>query len=389
MLWRKKKSADMPPPDSALLEKALLEKETEASGPDPSQKALDAVTVLVRLYGKHAFDTDMADASAIEARCDEWATRISLGAPRPKPDHGSDEGAELAARARSALASAGFRDWAGLIAFIRDQRRAESEYVVRSMGGFRDAILCFAGCLGKTIAAEQKSDARLDERIGTLRRAIDTRDATSIVNEAERVVDAVREAMGARRQREVEEIRLLGEHVRELREELSLARKQAEIDALTQLSNRAAFDAQLSSLVSLGVLLGASPWLMIVDLDHFKAINDNYGHPAGDEVLRQVSHALSRTFLRKQDVVCRYGGEEFAVLLLDTTREQMTALAERLLDAVRQLTVRHGPHEMKVTLSAGLAALRPGEAASSWLGRADAAMYRAKHEGRDDYRIEP
>ena len=388
MLWRKKKSGDVPAPDSTL-----VETRAGSDAPEPSQKALDAVTVLVRLYGKHAFDTDMADASSIEARCDEWATRISLGAPRPRPletEQDAEEAAALeSAKARSALASAGFRDWPGLIAFIRDQRRTESEYVVRSLGGFRDAILCFAGCLGKTIAAEQKSDARLDERIGTLRRAIDTRDATRVVSEAERVVDAVREAMQARRQREIEEIRLLGEHVRELREELSLARKQAEIDALTQLSNRAAFDTQLMHLVSLGVLLGQSPWLMIVDLDHFKAINDNYGHPAGDEVLRQVSHCLSRTFLRKQDVVSRYGGEEFAVLLLDTTPEQMTALAERLLECVRELTVRHAAHEMKITLSAGLAALRPGESASSWLGRADAALYRAKHEGRDDYRIEP
>jgi diguanylate cyclase len=385
MLWRKKKSADIPPPDSTLIE-------TNPAAPvsDASQKALDAVTVLVRLYGKHAFDTDMAEASAIEARCDEWATRISLGAPRPRPEPAAEGAGELeGAKARKALASAGFRDWAGLIAFIRDQRRAESEYVVRSMGGFRDAILCFAGCLGKTIAAEQRSDAHLDERIGTLRRAIDTRDATRIVNEAERVVDAVREAMQARRQRELEEVRLLGEHMRELREELSLARKQAEIDALTQLSNRAAFDAQLASLASLGVLLGESPWLLILDLDHFKAINDRYGHPVGDEVLRQVSHCLSRTFLRKQDFVCRYGGEEFAVLLFDTTREQMTGLAERLLESVRGLTVRHGAHELKITLSAGLAALRPGEAAASWLARADAAMYRAKHEGRDDYRIEP
>ena len=383
MLWRKKKSADVPPPDSTLTETG------PGPAPDPSQKALDAVTVLVRLYGKHAFDTDMADKSAIEARCDEWATRISLGAPRPRPEDDADDEDLDGERAQRALASAGFRDWPGLIAFIRDQRRAESEYVVRSMGGFRDAILTFAGCLGKTIAAEQKSDARLDERIGTLRRAIDTRDPTRIVNEAERVVDAVREAMQARRQREVEEVRLLGEHVRALREELSVARKQAEIDALTQLSNRAAFDAQLSQLASLGALLGQSPWLMIVDLDHFKAINDNYGHPTGDEVLRQVSHCLSRTFLRKQDFVSRYGGEEFAIIVLDTTREQMTLLAERLLGSVRALDVKHGAHELNVTLSAGLAALRPGESAASWLARADAAMYRAKHEGRDDYRIEP
>jgi diguanylate cyclase (GGDEF)-like protein len=248
--------------------------------------------------------------------------------------------------------------------------------------------MCFASCLGKSIAAERESDAHLDERIGTLRRAIDARDATRIASEAERVVDAVREAIQERRQRELEEVRLLGEHVRDLREELSQARKKAEIDALTQLSNRAAFDEHLVQLASLGVLLGQSPWLAIVDLDHFKAINDNYGHPAGDEVLRQVSHCLSRTFLRKQDFVCRYGGEEFAAVLLDTTVEQMRTLTERLMQGVRDLVVRHGPHEVQLTLSIGLAALRPGETIASWLGRADAALYRAKRDGRDRYVID-
>jgi diguanylate cyclase (GGDEF)-like protein len=385
MLWRRKRS-----PDVATQPSPLVEPDPGEAPREKDEKALDVVTVLVRLYGKHAFDTDMADASAIEARCDEWATRISLGAPRPTRDdaEGASDGREPESTVARGMAGASFRDWPGLISFIRDQRRAESDYVVRSMGGFRDAILCFASCLGKSVAAERESDARLDERIGTLRRAIDTRDATRIVSEAERVVDAVREAMQDRRQREIEEARLLGEHVRDLRDELSRARKKAEIDALTQLSNRAAFDAHLVQLVSLGVLLGPSPWLLIVDLDHFKAINDNYGHPAGDEVLRQVSHCLSRTFLRKQDFVCRYGGEEFAAVLLDTTLEQMRTLTERLMQAVRELVVQHGRHELQVTLSIGLAALRPGETTASWLGRADAALYRAKREGRDRYVID-
>lgn len=382
MLWRKKKSAHVGVEPASTLTASPAE-----PARDLTEKALDAVTILVRLYGKHAFDTDRADASSIEASCDEWATRISLGAPRPATD-GSGHG-ELGARnAVGALAAAGFRDWPGLISFIRDQRRAESEYVVRSMGSFRDAILCFAACLGRAIAAERDSDAKLDERIHVLRRAIDTRDATRIVTEAESVVEAVRGAMQERRQREHEEVRLLGEHVRELRAELSEARKKAEIDALTQLSNRAAFDAHVAHLASLGVLLGPAPWLLLVDLDHFKAVNDNYGHPAGDEVLRQVSNCLSRTFLRKQDFVCRYGGEEFAAVLLDTTSEQMIRLTERLLESVRQLIVKHGPHDVKVTLSVGLAALRPGEAVSSWIARADAALYRAKREGRDSYQLE-
>jgi diguanylate cyclase len=384
MLWRKKRSPDVATPWQTTVEPDPDEVPREKDG-----KALDAVTILVRLYGKHAFDTDMADASAIEARCDEWATRISLGAPRSARDEADPASSEPESTVARAEPGSNFRDWPGLISFIREQRRTESEYVVRSMGGFREAILCFASCLGKSIAAERESDAHLDERIGTLRRAIETRDATRIASEAERVADAVRGAIQERRQRELEEVRLLGEHVRDLREELSQARKKAEIDALTQLSNRAAFDAHLVQLASLGVLLGPSPWLAIVDLDHFKAINDNFGHPAGDEVLRQVSHCLSRTFLRKQDFVCRYGGEEFAAVLLDTTVDQMRTLTERLMQGVRDLVVKHGPHEVQVTPSIGLAALRPGETIASWLGRADAALYRAKREGRDRYVIDP
>jgi diguanylate cyclase len=377
MLWKKKKSSDV------ALESSPSVSGVPEEGPrDGAERALDAVTMLLRLYGKHAFDTDMSDAGATQAQCEEWATRIALGSARARPSaNGTD--AE-----RSERPAAVVRDWPGLLAFMRDQRRSESEYVVRSMDGFRDAILCFASCLGKTLAEERESDAHLEERIGTLRHAIDTRDAARIASEAERVVAAVRSAIDDRRLREDEEVRVLGEHMRDLRMELTEARKKAEIDALTQLSNRAAFDAHLGHLTALGALLGKPPWLMLVDLDHFKAINDTYGHPAGDEVLRQVSHCLSRTFLRKQDFVSRYGGEEFAAVVLDVTQEQMTRFAERVLESVRELSVQHGGSTMKVTLSLGLAALRPGEPVAGWLSRADAALYRAKREGRDRYIIE-
>jgi len=378
MLWKKKKG-----PETAVeTEAGPADAPADEPRRDAADKALDAVTMMVRLYGKHAFDTDMEDASAIQARCDDWATRISLGPPRP----GTRETPSGTGEARGAGA---FRDWPGLIAFMRDHRRAESDYVTRSLDGFRDAVLCFASCMGKAMAEERERDTVLEERIGTLRHAIDKRDSSRIVAEAERMVTAVREAMEDRRRREDEEVRLLGEHVRDLRIELSEARKKAEIDALTQLSNRAAFDSHVLQLVALGALLGKSPWLCLVDLDHFKAINDNYGHPAGDEVLRQVSNCLSRTFLRKQDFVSRYGGEEFAAVLLDTTREQMLKLTQRLMDGVRELVVRHDGREVKVTLSLGLAELHRGESVASWLGRADAALYRAKREGRDRYCIEP
>ncbi len=376
MLWRKKKSPEGASEGSSAGDDAASE---------PSEKALDVVTILVRLYGKHAFDIDTADARAIETRCDEWATRISVGAPRPSRASGNEPRVE--ANKGRPEARGAFRDWPGLISFIRDQRRAESEYVVRSLGDFREAVLCFAECLTKTVSEERATDSRVGEQLDTLSQAISTRDTARICAEAERVVDAVRHSIAERRKREAEQVWALGERMRALREELSDARKKAQIDALTQLSNRAAFDAHLVHLGSLGVLLGEAPWLMLADLDHFKAINDNYGHPTGDEVLRQVSQCLSRTFLRKQDFVCRYGGEEFAAVLLDTTSAQMIMLTERLLASVRGLTVVHGPHEVNVTLSVGLAAFAPGESLTSWLARADAALYCAKREGRDTFRL--
>jgi diguanylate cyclase len=374
MLWRKKISGSRPSEASTA---------NDLGAADPSARALDVVGMLVRLHGEYAFDTDTAEARVTEARCDEWATRISIGASR----NCSVPASGVSDRPAPATGQATLRDWTGLLGFMRDQRRTESEYVVRSLGGFREAVLCFASCLSNTLGEERQSDVALGAQLDTLTDAIAARDAARICAEAERVVGAVRNSMALRRQRETEQALALGERVRELREELCETRKKAEVDALTQLSNRAAFDAHLAHLASMGLLLGDAPWLMLVDLDHFKAINDNFGHPAGDEVLRQVSHCLSRTFLRKQDFVGRYGGEEFAAVLLDTSQAQMVGLAERLLASVRTLVTPHGPHRMQVTLSMGLAAQSPGEGLASWLGRADAALYRAKKQGRDRYEL--
>jgi len=362
MLWNRKGKASS---SGAAPLSAANDPSTESG-----EKSLDVLSTLLRLYGKYAFDTDTAEASETAAECDSWATRIALGSSRADaPQNGSG------------------RDWPGLIGFVQEQRRSESDYVVRSMRSFREAILCFADCLGKTLGEEQKADAVIEARLGTLSKALQTRDPLRICAEAQIVVDTVKSSIDARRQREVAQSLAIGERLKGLREELAEARKKAEVDALTQLSNRAALDAHLANLASLGKLLGEAPCLMLADLDHFKSINDNYGHPAGDEVLRQVSHCLSRTFLRKHDFVSRYGGEEFAAVLIDTTLAQAEMLAKRLVDNVRGLTIALPPHEIHTTISIGLAALRPGEGCASWLGRADAALYRAKRAGRNRHEL--
>ena len=110
--------------------------------------------------------------------------------------------------------------------------------------------------------------------------------------------------------------------------------------------------------------------LLLVDVDHFKAVNDGFGHPAGDEVLKRLTGCLVRTFRRRDDVVARYGGEEFAVILRETVLREGTLLGTRLVETVRALEVEHGTspaNANRITVSVGLAEIRPGESPEQWL----------------------
>lgn len=167
-----------------------------------------------------------------------------------------------------------------------------------------------------------------------------------------------------------------------------LGRHAAE-DALTGLPNRRAMDLQLATLFALDEdQASAAPWsLAVLDLDHFKHINDHFGHAVGDDVLRAVGSLLSHG-LRPPDMVGRMGGEEFLVLLRNTPLEQALPVCERL----RQLIESHdwaalapevGGLKLRVTASLGVCRVMPGEDMRSALERADGAMYRAKQAGRN------
>ena len=121
----------------------------------------------------------------------------------------------------------------------------------------------------------------------------------------------------------------------------------------------------------------------MVDVDHFKHINDTYGHPAGDAVLQELANRLVSTFPRKTDFIARYGGEEFCILLHNAGNELSQRLGERLLHSVRAEEFHYQDTRIPVTVSIGIAELSPGETVASWVARADRALYRAKDSGRD------
>lgn len=166
---------------------------------------------------------------------------------------------------------------------------------------------------------------------------------------------------------------LLDRSERQRRTVLAL-RADANTDGLTGLANRRAFDAGLAQ-----ALLGnENVALLILDLDHFKNFNDDFGHQAGDDVLREVGRLLHAE-LRPGDLAARYGGEEFAVVLVQSDAERVAQVGQRILAAFH---ARQWPNRpVRVSIGAALAA--SGEAPAGLISRADAALYRSKQEGRD------
>jgi len=155
-------------------------------------------------------------------------------------------------------------------------------------------------------------------------------------------------------------------------------------DSLTQLANRRRFDLLLDEKIRRARRAGSPLSVLLADIDHFKRVNDSYGHPFGDECLRQVAAVLAAHCQRAGDVAARYGGEEFVVLLPGLDGPQAAALAESIRRTIAQLSLQHDEQPVPLTISLGVATLAPAHATSAeLLAAADAALYQAKHQGRD------
>ncbi len=153
-------------------------------------------------------------------------------------------------------------------------------------------------------------------------------------------------------------------------------------DGLTATFNRRYFVDRLHTEMRFAVRHSKSLGLLFVDIDHFKKINDTYGHQAGDAVLAGVAREMLTT-IRTEDVLARYGGEEFAIICREVELEGVKALAERLRAAVERTKYEHGGHVIPVTISIGAAVDRRITDPQALIAAADAAMYEAKRSGRN------
>src|SRR3954464_9931033 len=175
------------------------------------------------------------------------------------------------------------------------------------------------------------------------------------------------------------------QEISNLQQSLEAIRAESLTDPLTGLGNRKYFDRAIAAAVQSAAACGEPLSLLMLDIDHFKSFNDNYGHLTGDQVLRLVAMSLKQT-IKGQDITARYGGEEFAVVLPSTALRQALTVADHIRRAVMSKELKKkstGEILGRVTISVGVSMLKPGDDTDSLIERADACLYAAKRNGRN------
>jgi diguanylate cyclase (GGDEF)-like protein len=183
--------------------------------------------------------------------------------------------------------------------------------------------------------------------------------------------------------REYQKVRRINEDLERSCQELEML---ASLDPLSGLLNRRTLFQRIEIEIERSLRLALPLTGIMIDIDHFKRVNDNFGHPCGDMVIREIGAHLTRS-LRKYDYAGRYGGEEFFVLFSNTTSEMARSIAERFRKDVEDAGFHWENEVLKLTVSIGISQYIPGETPERWISRADAAMYRAKQRGRNQVEL--
>jgi diguanylate cyclase len=175
--------------------------------------------------------------------------------------------------------------------------------------------------------------------------------------------------------------------IEKLRADLDRAREEVYIDSLTKILNRRGLDHHIEQILKHPAASGSrSHGLVMLDIDHFKKINDQHGHLVGDQVLAAMGEVLRKVVTDPGHIVARYGGEEFAIVMPGTSLEDTAAMAEKVCQTTRAMKLRkRNAHDvvLQITVSAGAASHRAGESAQDWVARTDHALYHSKQTGRN------
>ncbi len=252
---------------------------------------------------------------------------------------------------------------------FQEMERAETKHIILSMAQVIKEVVSGVGDYGNNLeSCIEKLEAtdNLDEILKI---------KNQIISETKKTV--------AQSKNLHEQLESSRKTAQDLTKQLEQTQSKALIDPLTKVLNRAAYNMKIKSVIREKAEHAENVAFLMADIDHFKEFNDQHGHQVGDRVLRSVAGTIQES-LRDTDLVFRYGGEEFVILLFKTNPDQADVAADRIRRKVKKdfLVDKQGRH-LKVTISLGLTVLREDDTEESFFERADKALYKAKEGGRD------
>lgn len=271
--------------------------------------------------------------------------------------------------------------------FFSTYRVEEYAYIQRTLEEFKSIVWDFADQLGEDLQAERAKDLELKNHLLELREAVEANSIEKLKSKSREFIDTYIQYQTQKDERRSKRMGTMTKTLGTMKKQLAQAQKDLNVDHLSQAYNRKSFDEQLRKYQQLYSLSKGKVTLLICDIDHFKKVNDVYGHDIGDHVIKECVRFLKESFSRDNDFVARLGGEEFAVILPDFDVETASKKVEACLTRIRREKLIHKDLEIQFTVSMGIAQLLEGESFDQWLKRADMALYQSKHSGRDRYTV--
>jgi len=242
-----------------------------------------------------------------------------------------------------------------------------------------DLMMGVSGSLNTMTGDSTKYGRALEQHKQSLERMATIEDLRELER---RLLEQVQEVQSAndKYRRELDAANL---QMMEQQKDLEQLRGRVGVDFLTELPNRQRLDEQMREYMNRAERYGQKFSIVVLDIDHFKSINDEHGHQAGDRVLRAIGQLLAEN-KRASDFLARYGGEEFVLLLPETALDNAATIAQKFCDRVRARNFQFQTQPIRLTLSAGIGEVAPGrDTAESLFARVDKALYDAKNGGRD------
>lgn len=271
--------------------------------------------------------------------------------------------------------------------FFSTHRLDEYTYVHKTLEDFRTIIWDFIEQLSEEFQIDKKNDIELNQSFHLLKDAVEANSIPALKNQARQFIDQYIEFQTRKDERRDQRMHHLKKNLDQVKNKLVEANQSMKIDHLTQVNNRLSFDEHLKQQFQFSHLYQQPVCLMMLDIDHFKKINDQYGHPVGDFILQECCRVLKSIFHREHDFVARVGGEEFAIILPYYQVEHAVVKAEQALQKIRSETYIKDEHRIQFTISIGVAELNQSESIEQWYKRADSALYLSKNSGRNKFTV--